>query len=145
VIWYGWETLLGGAAAYILPLAVLKSQPQVGLVMGASFSPLTTLTMHMIHGDDVKGYVSFGVSYAMIAGGGALGAKLTCGPHGKDGCTARGVFNGMILGGLAAIVLDAAALAWGGPAVPTPPKKAVLWPSVVPVTGGATVGIGGTF
>jgi hypothetical protein len=43
-------------------------------------------------------------------------------------------------------VLDAVALAWGGPARPAPvKKKAVLWPSVVPLTGGAAVGIGGTF
>lgn len=142
-IWYGWETLATGAAAYLLPVALLKSE--AGLVLGAVLSPLTTMSMHVMHGDEVKGYLSIPLSYAMIAGGGALAAKVECGPGSSKPCVANAVFLGMILGGLSAVVLDSATLAWGRPAFPEPVKKAVLWPSVTPLHGGVAVGIGGTF
>jgi hypothetical protein len=145
MIWYGWETLVSGAAMFILPLAVLKKDPVTGLLLGSVFSPLTTMTMHVLHGDTVKAYVSIPLSYAMIAGGGALAARLECSPGSKQGCVADAVFAGMILGGASAVVLDAAALAWGAPALPDAPKKAAFWPSVVPLPGGAAAGIGGTF
>ena len=145
VIWYGWETLLTGAAAYVLPLALLKNSPETGLLLGAVFSPLTTMSMHMIHGEEVKAYLSLPLSYAMVAGGGALAAKLECGPTSPKPCVANAVFTGMILGGISAVVLDAAALAWGPPASPQPVKKAVLWPSVAPLRGGVALGLGGTF
>jgi hypothetical protein len=104
--------------------------------------------MHVIHGDDVKAYVSAPVSYAMMGGGAALAAALVCGPRSREGCTARWAFTGIILGGASAVVLDAVALAWGGPPLmaPTPvKKKARLLPFVVPLQGGAAAGIGGTF
>jgi hypothetical protein len=144
-IWYGWETLLAGAAAYLLPLALLKSEPETGLLLGSIFSPLTTMSMHMIHGDEVKAYVSIPLSYAMVAGGGALAAKLECSAASPKPCVANAVFEGMILGGLSAVVLDAAVLAWGRPAFPEPVKKAVLWPSITPLHGGVAVGLGGAF
>jgi hypothetical protein len=103
------------------------------------------MTMHMMHGDEVKAYVSIPLSYAMIAGGGALAAKLECGPGSKTPCVARAAVEGVILGGMSAVVLDAVALAWGHPAPPEPVKKAVLWPSITPVQGGVALGIGGTF
>jgi hypothetical protein len=143
VIWYGWETLATGAAAYLLPLALLKNE--TGLVLGSVLSPLTTMSMHTLHGDVVKAYVSVPLSYAMVAGGGALAAKLECGPLSKHGCVANAVFAGMILGGLSAVVLDAATLAWGRPVNEPPVKKAMIWPSVAPLQGGATLSIGGTF
>ncbi|MEP7124669.1 MAG: hypothetical protein ABJE95_27320 [Byssovorax sp.] len=145
VIWYGWETLLTGAAAYLLPLAVLKKDFEAGLVLGSLLSPFTTMSMHMIHGDEVKGYVSLPLSFAMVAGGGALAAKLECKEPTTKACVTNAVFEGMILGGLSAVVLDAATLAWGRPAPAEPVKKAVLWPSVTPLQGGAAVGIGGAF
>ena len=145
VIWYGWETLLTGAAAYVLPLALLENQPKTGLLLGSIFSPLTTMSMHMIHGEEVKAYVSLPLSYAMVAGGGALAAKLECGPSSEKRCVVDAVFTGMILGGISAVVLDAVALAWGPPAFPPPVKKAVLVPSLTPLPGGAAVGLGGTF
>ena len=144
---YGWETLLTGAAAYLLPLALLRNE--TGLVLGSVFSPLTimsmSMSMHMMHGDDVKAYVSIPLSYAMVAGGGALAARLECSHASAKPCVANAVFVGMILGGLSAVGLDAAALAWGRPAFPEPVEKAVLWPSIAPLQGGVTVGIGGTF
>ena len=142
-IWYGRETLATGAAAYLLPLALLKSE--AGLVLGSVLSPLTTMSMHVMHGDEVKGYLSIPLSYAMIAGGGALAAKVECGPASPAPCVANAVFLGMILGGLSAVVLDSATLPWGRPAFPEPVKKAVLWPSVTPLHGGVAVGIGGAF
>jgi hypothetical protein len=142
--WYGWETMALGGAIILWPLA-LRGDPQVELLIGTILSPCSTMSIHLTHGDDVKAYVSGSVSYAMIAGGGALSAALVCGPHSRDGCTERWAFTGMILGGASAVVLDAVTLAWGGPHLPTPVKKAVLWPSVVPLPGGAAVSVGGTF
>ena len=147
--WYGWETLIVSGGTIVLPLALLHSQPQTGLLIGTIISPLATMSIHMIHGDDVKGYVSAPLSYAMIGGGGALAAALVCGAHSRQGCVNRWAFTGMILGGVSAVVLDAVALAWGGPPLvapdQTPVKKAVLLPFVEPLQGGAAVGLGGTF
>ena len=146
VRWYGWETLLLGAAITVLPMGLTQKEPGTGLLLGAVLSPLTTLTVHKMHGDDVKGWVSLGASYAMIAGGGVLGAKLACGSHPYDRCEVKGIFPGLILGGVSAFVLDAAALAWGGPEIKDPPaQKAVLLPSVVPLPGGVSLGVVGAF
>lgn len=145
VIWYGWEPLAAGAGTYLLSLAVLKNDPQTALLLGAMLSPLTTMSMHVLHGDEVKGYLSLPLSYAIIAGGGVLAEKLECGRGSSDSCGANAVFTGMILGGLGALVVDAALLAWGAPLSPPPVKKAVLWPSMTPVRGGGTLGLGGTF
>ncbi|MEO5729812.1 MAG: hypothetical protein ABI134_34525, partial [Byssovorax sp.] len=146
VRWYGWETLLMGAAVLVLPLRITPKSPETGLLLGAALTPLTTLTAHMMHGDKVKGWVSLGASYAMIAGGGVLGWKVACGSHSHQGCAVRAIFPGLILGGVSAVVLDAVALAWGGPPVDDrPARKAVILPSVVPLPGGVSLGVGGTF
>ena len=63
----------------------------------------------------------------------------------RRGREAIAIVAGMILGGIRAVVLDAAAPAWGPPAFPPPVKKAVLMPSLTPLPGGAAVGLGGTF
>lgn len=143
-IWYGWETLLVGLGSQALPLALLHEQPVTALMIGTLISPLSTMSMHVIHGDTTKAYVDVSVSYAMIAGGGVLGAKLMCGDHLNRRCAVEGALWGMILGGSSAVVLDAAALAWGRPA-PEPPKRAGLWPSVAPLPGGGMLGVGGVF
>jgi hypothetical protein len=93
----------------------------------------------------VKGYLSLPLSYALIAGGGVLAEKLECGRESTYTCGTNALFTGMILGDLGALVLDATVLAWGAPVFPPPVKKAVLWPSVTPLRGGASVGLGGTF
>jgi hypothetical protein len=146
-IWYGWEPLAAGSSLYLLSMAAVKSDPRTGLLLGAMLSPLTTMTMHIIHGEEVKGYLSLPLSYAIIAGGGVLFEKLECGPGSARSCSSDALFNGMILGGLAALVVDAVALSWGPPAFPPPApvKKAALWPSITPVTSGATLGVGGMF
>lgn len=145
VIWYGWESLSGYAAMTSVTFALLRNEPLLAVSFGSALSPLTTLTMHMLHGDDTKGYVSVGVSYGMIIAGGVIGGRVACGGHGNTSCVSSGVLAGVTLGGASAVILDAAFLAWGAPVPDPPAQKARLWPSVVPLPGGAAVGLGGTF
>ena len=147
-IWYGWETLGAGLATQALPLAILHEQPLTGLVLGTLLSPVTTFVMHEMHGDTTKAYVSVAVSYGMIVGGGVVGAKVACGDHLARRCGVDGALIGMILGGSSAIVLDAAALAWGRPALaptPAPTKRVGFLPMATPVQGGAMLGVVGAF
>jgi hypothetical protein len=146
VIWYGWEPLVGAAGMMAISFAFLHNQPLTALTVGSLLSPVTTITMHNLHGEHVKGYVSLGLSYGMIAGGGVLGAKLGCGEPAREKCAVYGALTGMILGSLNAVIFDATVLAWGAPAPDsTAPKKAQLWPAVMPLPSGAALGLGGTF
>jgi hypothetical protein len=143
-IWYGWEPLIASLGTQALPLALLYKQPLTALALGTLLSPVTTFVMHEMHGDTTKGYVSVAVSYAMIVGGGVVGAKVACGDHLARRCGVNGALIGAILGGSSAIVLDAVTLAWGKPA-PEPPKRTGLWTSVAPLPGGVMLGVGGAF
>ena len=154
--WYGWQTLIGDFASVTFLFATAKSLDGYSLVPYVALSP----TIHFAHGNPVQGIVSLGTrvvlplggAFTGIALGSASGACDHAGTPEDDGTAELGCVLGtgaigFLLGIGAAVVIDAAVLAFDEEAKPAPARRATLRvaPTVAYDGRKASIGLAGSF
>lgn len=135
--WYGWQTLLADAGAITLTIALTTNADErddaavIGaFVIGASAFALGGPIVHGAHGHWGKAGVSLALRVGLSLIGGAIGAAIgadSCSQYVYDheGCAIGYGAVGLIAGGTAAVIVDAAVLA--RELVPAPPHDHVMF------------------
>ncbi len=162
--WYGWQTLIADGASILgVPTVagVTKAEPVAWLAVAGYF--LATPIIHAAHRRVGIGLGSLGLRVAMPLAGAGIGL-LTTGGCSRELCSIP-ILVGAAAGGLGAIALDAAALAYEdedeeqeNDAVAAPPRavaqrtrtplhqRSFSWaPSISPQAGGLSLGAAGAF
>jgi hypothetical protein len=151
-VWYGWQTLLVDAASFSLMAAGAGNDNSPLLYAGVGGYALGGPAVHIANGESGRAALSLGVRIVLPAIGAAIGYASYRQPSKPDWFDFGPGFDAAIfgvVGGLAACVIDAAAIAHHRVAAdpPPPPQSGVsVTPSVaVEPHGGARAGLVGTF
>lgn len=137
--WYGEQTLaMDGIALGLVVLGGRTESVEVAGIGGLVYL-LAAPTVHSAHGRGWVGLASGGMRLVTPVLGLWVGAKTAEN-------NINGGVNGLALGALAAIVVDAAVLAYEPPPEPVAPRASFTWtPTVAPTERGAVVGVAGLF
>ncbi|HKY40907.1 MAG TPA: hypothetical protein VJN18_33460 [Polyangiaceae bacterium] len=141
--WYGGQTL--AADGISLGVLVLGAANENFAYVGVGGLFLAAPIVHFGHGNVGRGFLSLGMRVALPIGGAALGsASEGCGGGGEqDFCGLAGAAIGLLVGGVAAIALDSAVVAWE----PVPKEtRAVSWsPGLIATKDSARLLVSGSF
>jgi len=149
--WYGYQPIIADSATLALSIGLAKAGAFdfVTLVPYALAGPI----IHVVHGNYATAGIDVGVRVGMPIGAGLVGAGLgalfgaagsSSGQGEEDAAigAAVGAIVGFGAGIVGACVIDAAVLSYE----PIKPPAAAKWvPTVVPIRGGAGLGLGGVF
>jgi hypothetical protein len=149
-VWYGWQTLVvDGAGILVGVLGASNGSPEVTVLSSLNYS-FGAPIVHAAHGEGIRALASIGVRTALPGAFGLLGYALSDNNSSQDSA----IFGGVVLGAIAAIAIDAGALAYeehcGCERDAKATKKSVaksftITPAVAPRAGGATLGVVGNF
>lgn len=158
--WYGWQTLLLDTASFALLVAAAQSHSSGVLDVSGLTYALGPSVVHMAHGQGAKAVADvllrLGAPVACAVAGGVIGAAMaTPDPNTKGEEVLPwlgGAVVGLVVGVVAAVSIDAAALAWEPGKAPSPSTGSplTLTPRLA-VTGdaehghGAWMGVAGSF
>jgi len=147
--WYGWQTLLGLAVTDILLMGGgIAARESVPVLIGYLARPLVPPVIHWAHGHVGKGFGSLGLNVGGPLTLGLIGSLISQagsdGRCGMFGCGTPGLAAGLLIGGLAAPIIDVAVLSNEEVLVPAEPDGTKP-PSVmlVPIFSVGHVGRGG--
>ena len=127
--WYGWQILItDGASVVTMPILIGFG----GYALGGPI-------VHMAHGEYLRALGSLGIRLGAPFIGGFT-ALAFCTPKGDFGCLGEGLI-GFAVGGLTAMAVDSAALAWETRPVQKETRSARVVPVIKPrMEGGAEIG-----
>jgi hypothetical protein len=110
--WYGWQTLIVDSGTLLLTAVAAGSGGGGGQTVFLSGYLLGGPIVHAAHGNWAKAGGSLALRAGLPVAGAYLGAGAqNCSQSGGDMCGLGGALTGIAVGGLAAIVIDAALLA----------------------------------
>jgi hypothetical protein len=156
-VWYGQQIYLAdGLNTLVLdPLGgeVLFGHSYgwaAGLILGTYFIyPFSGPIVHLAHGNVGRAFASLGLRIGLPILAAAALNNHSCDHYEEDGiCVDSGVFFGLVFGGIAAVLLDGAVLAYDEVPVSSIEQSASRFsvlPTLAVVRGGGVVGVGGTF
>ncbi len=145
--WYGYQGMMvDGAAAALIVGGAKTEMPHLFALSFATYA-LGAPIVHLVHGSPGKFVADLGIRLGAPVVGGLTGAGIVCLVDGScasiDAAIGGGL--GIIAGGVAAMVIDYAALSHE-------PKKEEKWdgkarisPTVAATPSGGSVGVGGAF
>ena len=163
--WYGWQTLLVDAGTLGLAAAASQANGGVSAAVGIGGYALGGPLVHALHGrGDVAGIdIAVRVGAPLVAGAIGYGVGVAtfqgCAPQewfcGRDWSGIGGAAVGVLVGGLGAVIFDAAALGRervrhaddDSVTAAAPSRPSVTWSPQVAVSprGEPSVGVGGAF
>jgi hypothetical protein len=108
--WYGWQTLIGvGISDIAFVLGIQANSPVFGY-SGIAGHALTGPIVHLAHGDIGGSFASLGLNAALPFTGAVLASALVCSDRSDFFCESEPILIGGVLGGLASVAIDIAAL-----------------------------------
>jgi hypothetical protein len=112
-VWYGWQPLLGDAAAVGLVSLGLRGQSKAATLAGLGVFALASPMIHASHGSEWRAAVSLGLRVGLPLGGALLGLALdsNCGQE-EEFCGLAGFALGGLAGTVTAVLLDDGVLSW---------------------------------
>jgi len=144
--WYGWQTLAVDGTS--LALAIGGGASELGAVAGLGVTGLIVGApiVHFAHGRVGTGFASAGLRVGLPIVGALIGVAAEDCHDGRDWCGLGGAAVGVLVGGVAAIALDAAVLAREDvKRDPSPIQRLGVSPIVDPQKRMAAVTVSGAF